>query len=461
MIQLGLPKKNMIVLIIFLPHVFISSVMASEASVINNSNSTQLKIDDISPTVQSNAQFVIYTFPILIIVGTLCNILTFLVMRRKKLRNQSTGFYMAVLAIADELALLVGCLTQWLFSYKNFNILSVSAYACKIFSVVLYTTFDFSVWMVVIMTIERFIAVTFPLKSMYFCTVKKAKIATLILTLILFAINSHFLFTHSYISRRNESWSGCQSKNETFDYFLENLWPWIDASKYAFVPFLSILVFNALIVFNLVKAATSIKNLSSNHKLKINNNALTVNTPNKHNSNPNNNNNNSNNSSQGNQNNNRKLTIMLLVVSITFCILSTPVVVLQVLERANPGSNSPIFYSICLLLQYVNHSTNFFLYVISGKLFRAEFIELMCSMMICFKRVSKNVNSNSNYKNTRTGTCSNMRSLSISSNYSKTNGLYMASKSFNNSKNNMLGSKQSFDLKKNNNETELMIMSGK
>jgi hypothetical protein len=40
-----------------------------------------------------------YSFPVIIIIGTISNSLTFLVMRRKKMRHQSTYFYMAVLAI--------------------------------------------------------------------------------------------------------------------------------------------------------------------------------------------------------------------------------------------------------------------------------------------------------------------------------------------------------------------------
>ena len=349
-------REKFIFLVIILYQLKINSVMSIIDGISSNLTILNKTDDSFTKTTQNTPDFVVYTFPVLIIVGTICNILTFLVMRRKKLRHQSTGFYMAVLAIADELALLLGCLSQWLWSYKKINILTISTYACKIFSVVLYTTFDFSVWMVVIMTIERFIAVTFPLKSMYFCTVKKAKIATLILTCILFSINSHFLYTHSNIDRGNVS--GCQSNNESFDFFMQHLWPWIDATKYAFTPFLIILVFNVLIIYNLFIAAKSIKNLSSNHQLQVNH--ITHGNSNSPNLKDANNHGNAN--SQSSSSNNRRLTIMLLVVSVTFCILSTPVVILQVFDRTSPGSTSMFFYNICINLQYVNHSINFFLY---------------------------------------------------------------------------------------------------
>ncbi len=72
--------------------------------------------------------FELYTFPFTFLIGTISNSLTFMVMRRKKMRNQSTYFYMGVLAIADECVLIVGCLNFWVYVYtgKSFIFLNVS-----------------------------------------------------------------------------------------------------------------------------------------------------------------------------------------------------------------------------------------------------------------------------------------------------------------------------------------------
>src|SRR5262249_19397867 len=56
-----------------------------------------------------------YSLPVIIVVGTVCNVLTFLVMScKKRMSQQSIYFYMGVLAVADELCLLIGCLNTWL-----------------------------------------------------------------------------------------------------------------------------------------------------------------------------------------------------------------------------------------------------------------------------------------------------------------------------------------------------------
>lgn len=66
---------------------------------------------------------------------------------------------------------------------------------------------------------------------------------------------------------------------------------------------------------------------------------------------------------------------MLLVVSITFVIVTMPIVTMQQIERQLGISMNEI-RGICLVLQYLNHSCNFFLYAVTGKTFRNEFFAL-------------------------------------------------------------------------------------
>ena len=41
-------------------------------------------------------------FPVIVVLGTIGNLLTFIVMRRGSLKHSSTSFYMAVLALSDS-----------------------------------------------------------------------------------------------------------------------------------------------------------------------------------------------------------------------------------------------------------------------------------------------------------------------------------------------------------------------
>ena len=71
----------------------------------NSSEMTTLHNDDKEISQWFNEEITrliqLITRPILIIVGSIGNILTFYIMRRTSLKNVSSCFYMAVLALAD------------------------------------------------------------------------------------------------------------------------------------------------------------------------------------------------------------------------------------------------------------------------------------------------------------------------------------------------------------------------
>lgn len=70
--------------------------------------------------------------PALIIFGSLCNIMTFIVMRRRRMRISSTCFYMAALAVTDTLVLWTGCLNQWFYIMHLPTLVVKSNLTCKL-----------------------------------------------------------------------------------------------------------------------------------------------------------------------------------------------------------------------------------------------------------------------------------------------------------------------------------------
>lgn len=440
----------------------------------NKSNLSYLNVKNMTnsmPSLRSNHKVELYVFPFIFTIGTICNILTFIVMRRKRMRHQSTYFYMAVLAVADELVLICGCLNFWVYVYTSQTLLIVSALLCKLISVALYATFHFSVWMVVTMTIERFIAVTYPLQASSWCTVKRAKLATFIIAIFILFLNFHFLFTHTLV--KDGETVGCQPI-EPFVAFVVKVWPWIDASVYSVIPFSLLILFNILIVHNLMKATKKIDKINnSNVKSKKNRNiaktnenkkthclfccqkrSFFINFQNKpstttkdkydtikdwenstyktqHNqANVKNltllnkdkkgaNQSSSNNNQASSSNSNRRLTIMLLVISITFITTSLPIVTLQNIEEhfnmrdVNTRELVNLIRGVFLALQYLNHSINFFLYAVTGKSFRKEFYSLFD--VCCKKNNPSNFQQKMINSNTFSTTCNNINKNLITS----------------------------------------------
>lgn len=112
-----------------------------------------------------------YYTPALVLIGTTGNILSVIVFFKTKLRKLSSSYYLAALGISDT-CFLLGAFVSWL-NYYNINIYNRNYY-CQFFTYVSGLCSFLSVWFVVAFTVERFIAVLYPLKRQTICTVKRA-----------------------------------------------------------------------------------------------------------------------------------------------------------------------------------------------------------------------------------------------------------------------------------------------
>lgn len=100
----------------------------------------------------------LYVPPILIILGTFGNIFSFLILKRKAMLKFSTYFYLMVLALADTLVLYVGLLRLWIAELTGYELMAQADWICKLTCVVSYTVSDFSVWLIIAVTVERYVA---------------------------------------------------------------------------------------------------------------------------------------------------------------------------------------------------------------------------------------------------------------------------------------------------------------
>jgi hypothetical protein len=87
---------------------------------------------------------------------------------------------------------------------------------------------------------------------------------------------------------------------------------------------------------------------------------------------------------------------MLLVVSITFVFFSMPIVTMQKIEQQT--GNMYVLRGISLILQYLNHSINFFLYAVTGKTFRKEFFALFGKKSYSFRQTPHSASAFTNHQ---------------------------------------------------------------
>ena len=159
----------------------------------------------------------------------------------------SSSVYMVVLAVVDALNIVVKILYLDLTKYD----VQIGDAGCK--SVYFLGTFlmHYSNWILVAMTIERFLAIALPLRVAELCTRRRAAIAVGVIGLLLICLDCHFIVSAF------EGWDdfykwNCEF-NPDFLYFMTVVWYWIDGAAYSFLPFTLLLVFNTLIIVGIRK----------------------------------------------------------------------------------------------------------------------------------------------------------------------------------------------------------------
>ena len=309
----------------------------------------------------------LYVSPILLITGLIGNILSIIILRHSKKRS-SINTYLSVLALADISVLIFGLLSTWVHEVSGVDVFRSRNALCKVWNWIAFSSSIFSVWLIVAITTERFIVVCFPLSAQRVCNKRRTKGIIIFILIFSLCLNAHFLFTTGIVN--HESTRLCDAL-DGYKHFVRKIWSWMDAAVYFILPFLIISALNTVIVAKVVKATRRRRSLQQPKHDK----------------------------SVGCDNRTRrdvKLNVMLLAVSITFCISSSPMVVLMVTEvlfdeNAPPEKLAALFLArtICELLMYVNHAINFLLYCVSG----GQFTETLIKLLICRTRytpLSKN-----------------------------------------------------------------------
>ncbi|XP_070202720.1 probable G-protein coupled receptor 139 [Littorina saxatilis] len=319
------------------------------------------------PEYRAHKLLSLYVPPILLLLGTFGNVFSFLILRHKAMARQSTHHFLAALAVMDSLVLYIGLFRKWLGDLTGFDPQTQSEWLCKGIVTLGYTCSNVSVWIIVAVTVERYIVVCHPLKANRVCNVTRAKRVVVCLVALFLLVNLHFLWTSSITRQEGgngERHSPQCSSQEGHEFLITAVWPWVDAMLYGFVPFLIILVLNIVIIVHVVRATSGRVILQNRGFIKSPASScrrLTSDT-------------------------NVRLTVMLLTVSFTFLLTTLPmnisVIAAAFLNRQAGDvatmSKFQLVFTVAELLMYLNHSVHFFLYCATGHKFRSEMVRMVC-----------------------------------------------------------------------------------
>ncbi|XP_044735784.1 thyrotropin-releasing hormone receptor, partial [Chrysoperla carnea] len=334
-----------------------------------------------------------YYIPFIIFVGLLGNMLSCIVFLTTHLKMRSSSYYLAALAVAD-----FGFLTMLLLVYlSNAAILEVYNQAgwCQLILYVSSVCGVLSVWLIVAFTVERFIAVQYPLQRPQICTVSRAKLIICVIVTIAL-ISQSYTFITAGIVKRQDGTGECALIQEHFNT-MQTI-SIIDTIVALIGPFILIVVMNTMIARNLFLFRKRFQNrMMLGDYLTTNDNRSDLNlhqiqyvgsrrTTSQQSNNSTSRNHTSRSDVSGcihsgrhfvSTRNQQNITKMLLLISSVFILLNLPSYVARIyvffffsLWEEEPPTQLWCMQQFFMLLYYTNFSINFLLYAMCGITFR-------------------------------------------------------------------------------------------
>jgi len=327
--------------------------------------------------------------PILILLGTLGNILSIFVLTRKSIRASTTALYLTVLAFSDLVVLYSGLLRQWILFLFGEDVRQVSEGGCKLHMWLVYSSLDFSAWILIAVTLERVISAWLPHNAKTICT-KKSAIAFLIgIAVFIFVLNGHILFGMIYETVVKDDGTTkvvkCTEINVQYYNFFNKVWPWIDLCAFCVIPFAVIVVGNALILFKVLKSQRKTK--AAVVPAVAGGRAR---------------------GAGGTQGKQSSMTAMLFTLNVVFLVSTSPVSIYNIgytywMTDATPAKIARLdfWWAVVNMFMYTNNSLNFLLYCLSGTKFRREVIKMFSRKQSVGLAAGNVPVSQSNYTRTR------------------------------------------------------------
>ena len=320
---------------------------------INSTKSPRRTDRDMKSYVEHQIAMIIvhYVFPLVIFSGTIGNILSFLVLMKRHLRDTSVYMYLIVLTCADNVVLYLSAFKTWIRAMFDWELLHVSDIGCKVIMWLFLVSLHMSAWLIVAMTVDRFLVVWFPFKASSMCNSKRAKLTIIGMVFLIMLYNLHVFWTIGLRSYRGGR-TACGPSMD--DYFMVEVFPVMKLVSYSILPFIIVLFLNLAITFRLWSNRMAISRATSDSDTGS--------------------------ASRASQN---RITVMLLTVSFVWLILTAPFMLRSVLT-IHDGSQQKkaqtfLFETTCFLLLYVNHGINFYLYCLAGRRFRQDLQNVMCA----------------------------------------------------------------------------------
>ncbi|XP_033744887.1 growth hormone secretagogue receptor type 1-like [Pecten maximus] len=325
------------------------------SSVINEGNSSGeipdvQEIDHLQKVLNGLAYFDYFYFPTFLFLGLAGNTMTIIIMNSKSFSKLNSRLLLICLAFSDTLLLLTQPFNKkFVIKMLGTDLRALSDIGCKIFFVFFRTGKMTSSWIVVFLCVERFIAVWFPLKAKRINTKLKTIIALAIVYLVMITFNSVWSFSSLIV--KGMCYPDAYDRSDPYLSAKYANMIYMGCALYSIAPMCIMAVLTTLILYKLAVYRNKRKQMTSRAKSDT----------------------------EG-----VKITAMLLGIVTAYIVLVLPVTMLHLFAfffKINAFGNNAkgflVFKEVSQLLEQLNYSINFFLYIMTSTQFRDGIYDLL------------------------------------------------------------------------------------
>ena len=354
-------------------------------------------------------------YPIILVFGLLGNILSFIIMlkiyKRKKRGENRFLINLTALTLADLAVLTFGCFREYSDDVLEWRLRSMNLFFCKLFYFNCYLFSCFSSYLHVFISIERWYAISNPIKSKMSTVKNKRYILMIFLFCVIISLPYAFIAQIKQLVTVKETnlidvriANLCEIVQES--YFADLLIAINDYIICCMIPFVLAFTFSSLTLFQLLKNKRMKLDIKPNNTNNLEMTSQNLNSKNNisegllnehanaeniiepcnnleskklkdysimisHQSNLQ--------SIKSNSTSNLKLTIMLMTLPICYVITNFPIFIILILQFNNKTSNDyKLDLVIAKVFMYTNNSINILFYLFLGKNFQNVFNDLIC-----------------------------------------------------------------------------------
>ena len=289
-------------------------------------------------------------------MGLIGNTLTLFIAGDRKKRHP---MMIRLLAVVDNLNIVVSIVDLiGYFLYGPASIYYLNNWGCKLGSYVLVTLQHYEAWVVVVLTLERYLSIMYPLKAHKSLSQRKLQVllgAILFLNMIDYL---PMLTSHSLVGSQYDYL--CQANSKFGRWWAEKFYPTWQLVVFVGGPFGILLICNTAIIWQLIKRNRKRSELGISTSKKEN----TINL--------------------------NKQAPLLLGVGFIFLITQAPMNIYLMTDIGNKAySDDPVEqeyldlgFNLVLTFSYINYSVNFFIYVLTNTAMRQKMISMFCSKCV-------------------------------------------------------------------------------